>query len=413
MSLVVETWPINRLIPYARNPRRNDEQVDRMCGAIREFGFRIPVVAKSDGTVVDGHLRLKAARKLGLTEVPVALADELTDAQVKAFRILANQSANWADWDTELLKLELDDLQAVGFDMELVGFDEEELASLVQAEEVPPHDPDDVPETKVDVCTVLGDVWVLGDHRLICGSATEDGDLAKLMGDDRADMVFTDPPYNVNYSDKNRFLNTIGRPNCIQEPIQGDAHKSDEEIAEELWGPAFANMRAFAAPHCSIYVTAPQGGAHGVMMMMMMMRYWTLKHELVWVKNVAVLGRADYNYRHEPIFYGWADKHVFYGEGEFLTSVWEVPKPQKNDLHPTMKPTRLIENALRNSSKKGDIVLDVFGGSGSTLIACEETGRRARLVELEPHYCDVIVRRWQGVTGGRAVHAETGEEFGE
>lgn len=412
-QLVVETWPIDKLIPYARNPRKNDEQVDRMCGVIREFGFRIPIVAKSDGTVVDGHLRLKAAQKLGLQEVPVALADELTDIQVKAFRLLANQSANWAEWDMDLLKLELDDLKLVNYDIDLIGFDEEDLKLLEdegttqenpQADETP-----NVPEVPV---TQPGDVWLCGEHRLVCGDCTQRDTVALLMGQDFADLVFTDPPYNVNYSDKNRFLNAVCRGNHIQEPIQNDKNSSDEEAAEKVWEPAFANMRAFAQPHCSIYVTAPQGGAHGAMMMMMM-KHWTMRHELVWVKNNHVLGRADYFYKHEPILYGWADKHIFYGKGEFNTSVWEIPKPQKNDLHPTMKPVRLVVNAIQNSSKEGDIVLDVFGGSGSTLIACEETGRKARLVELTPHYCDVIIRRWQELTDKQAVHAVSGKTFDE
>ena len=410
--LKVEHWPVERLVPYARNPRRNDEQIDKMCAAIREFGFRIPIVAKSDGTVVDGHLRLKAAYKLGLKEVPVALADELTDTQVKAFRLLANQSANWAKWDTELLNLELNDLTLVDYDIGIIGFDEEDLKLLEDEGEGAQENPqtDEAPNVPDEPITRAGDVWLCGEHRLVCGDCTQRDIVALLMGQDLADLVFTDPPYNVNYSDKNRFLNAVCCGNRIQEPIQGDAHKTDEEVADKLWEPAFANMRAYAAPHCSIYATAPQGGAH-MMMMMMMMKHWTMRHELVWVKNNHVLGRADYFYKHEPILYGWADKHIFYGKGEFNTSVWEIPKPQKSDLHPTMKPVRLVVNAIQNSSKKGDIVLDVFGGSGTTLIACEETGRKARLVELSPYYCDVIVRRWQELTGKQAVHAVRGKKF--
>lgn len=410
--LKVEHWPVERLVPYARNPRRNDEQVDKMCAAIREFGFRIPVVATSDGTVVDGHLRLKAAHKLGLEKIPVALADDLSKTQIKAFRLLANQSANWAKWDTELLKLELNDLNLVDYDIGIIGFDEEDLRVLEDEGERAQENSqtDEAPDVSDEPITQLGDVWLCGEHRLVCGDCTQRDTVALLMGQDLADLVFTDPPYNVNYSDKNRFLNALCRGNRIQEPIQGDAHKTDEEVADKLWEPAFANMRAYAAPHCSIYVTAPQGGAH-MMMMMMMMRHWALKHELMWLKNNIVLGRADYNYKHEPILYGWADKHVYYGKGEFQNSVWEVPKPQKNDLHPTMKPIRLIINALLNSSKKGDIVLDAFGGSGSTMIACEETERKARLVELSPYYCDVIVRRWQELTGKQAVHAVHGKKF--
>lgn len=412
--LKVEQWPIERLIFYARNPRKNDEQVDRMASAIREFGFRIPVVAKSDGSVVDGHLRLKAAQKLGLKEVPVALADELTDAQVKAFRLLANQSANWAEWDTELLKLELEDLRELDYDLALTGFEPGELAELTGELDGAGGltDPDAVPdvvETEPHISTP-GDIWLLGKHRLMCGDSTDAGSVALLMAGQKADMVFTDPPYNVSYSDKNAALNAIGRGNRIQTPIEGDSAKSDEEAGEKLWKPAFANMRENAASHCSIYCTMPQGGAH-MMMMMMASASWQVKHELIWVKNNIVLGRCDYNYRHEPILFGWAETHKFYGNGEFMQSVWEVPKPQKSDLHPTMKPVLLVVNAIKNSSKEHDIILDLFGGSGSTLIACEQTGRVCRMMELDPHYCDVIVRRWQDFTGKKAVHESSGKTF--
>ena len=246
----------------------------------------------------------------------------------------------------------------------------------------------------------------------MCGDSTDAGSVALLMAGDKADMVFTDPPYNVSYSEKNAALNAICPFNRIETPIEGDSATSDEEAGEKLWKPAFANMRQNAAPHCSIYCTMPQGGAH-MMLMMMASASWQVKHELIWLKNNIVLGRCDYNYRHEPILFGWADTHKFYGKGEFSQSVWEIPKPQKSDLHPTMKPVPLIENALNNSSKAGDIVLDLFGGSGSTLIACEKTGRVCRMMELAPHYCDVIVRRWQDFTGQKATLESSGKTFDE
>ena len=207
-QLVVETWPIDRLIPYARNPRKNDEQVDRMCGAIREFGFRIPIVARSDGTVVDGHLRLKAAQKLGLQEIPVALADELTDAQVKAFRLLANRSANWAEWDLDLLKLELDDLKLVNYDIDLIGFDEEDLKLLEDEEKSrdTTSESDGVPDTNEEIVTEFGDIWICGNHKLICGDSSNTETLDKLMDGNLANCVFTDPPYGVAIGDKNKEL---------------------------------------------------------------------------------------------------------------------------------------------------------------------------------------------------------------
>ena len=418
-ELKVETWPIERCVAYARNPRKNDEQVDRMASAIREFGFRIPIVAKSDGSVVDGHLRLKAAQKLGLKEVPVALADELTEAQVKAFRLLANKSANWAEWETDLLKLELEDLQAMDFDLELTGFELPELDEILSAGDAGgtegQTDPDAVPEVQEEPVSRLGDVWLLGRHRLMCGDSTDAGAVAVLMNGKKADIVFTDPPYNVDYSGKAAALNAVDGGSRIEVPIEGDAAQSDEEAGEKLWFPAFVNARQNAKPHCSIYCTMPQGGAHMMMMMMMMMQKacWQVKHELVWLKNHIVLGRCDYNYRHEPLLFGWAEKHKFYGKGAFQSSVWEVPKPTQNKLHPTMKPVELIENALLNSSLEGQTVLDLFGGSGSTLIACEKTGRVCRMMELSPRYCDVIVRRWQEFTGQETMLEDGGKTFAQ
>ena len=415
-ELVIQTWPIDRLIPYARNPRKNDAVIDQMAASIREFGFRIPIVAKSSGEVVDGHLRLKAARKLGLSEAPVALADNLSPAQVKAFRLLANRSANWAEWDPELLKIELEDITDAGeVDVDLIGFTAEELEVLAPTDSgIAGADADNVPEVPDENSARVqaGEVWILGKHRLICGDCTKEETLRALMRDDSADMVFTDPPYNVDYSSKNEFLNRRDEGKRVQTPIMNDSFSSDSEISENVWKPAFTNMRKYAASHCSIYVTMPQGGAHMMMMTMMCAASWQVKHELVWLKNNIVLGRADYNYRHEPILFGWADKHIFYGMGKFKSSVWEIPKPHKSELHPTMKPVELVEEALLNSSRAGDIILDCFGGSGTTLIACEKTGRRARLCELSRCYCDVVIQRWQDFTGKTACRESDGEEFG-
>ena len=255
-----------------------------------------------------------------------------------------------------------------------------------------------------------GDIWLLGKHRVMCGDSTKEDEVSALMNGAKADMIFTDPPYNVNYSSKNVYLNAIAPGNRIQTPIENDSYTNDSEIAEKIWRPAFANMRSHAEPYCSIYCTMPQGGAH-MIMMMMASASWQVKHELIWLKNNHVLGRTDYLYKHEPILFGWAEKHRFYGKGEFNKSVWEIPKPQKNDLHPTMKPVRLIVNAVLNSSQEGEYILDLFGGSGSTLIACEQTGRACCMMELSPHYVDVIIRRWQTLTGDKAVHEKTGEIF--
>jgi site-specific DNA-methyltransferase (adenine-specific) len=207
----------------------------------------------------------------------------------------------------------------------------------------------------------------------------------------------------VNYADKNIFLNNADKGNHIQDDIENDHAGSDETAKNDLWLPAFKNMADNSADDCSIYVTMPQGGAHMMMMMSAQEAGWQVKHELIWVKNNHVLGRVDYLYKHEPILFGWKDKHKFYGNGEHTKSVWEIPKPQKSDLHPTMKPIALIANALLNSSQEGDNILDVFGGSGSTLIACEQLNRKCYMMEMSPKYVDVIIKRWEEYTGKKAV----------
>lgn len=414
-ELKVEQWPIDRLTPYARNPRKNEHAVPKMASLIKEFGFKVPIVARSDGSVVDGHLRLRAARHLGMETVPVVLADEWTEAQVKAFRIAVNKSAELAEWDTSLLALEIEDLKELDFDLELTGFELPELDEILgggaDGGREGQTDPDAVPEAQEEPVSRMGDVWLLGRHRLMCGDSTDAGSVALLMAGEKADMVFTDPPYNVDYSGKTATLNALDGGKRIETPIEGDAAKSDEEAGEALWYPAFANMRQNAQPHCSFYCTMPQGGTHGMMMMMMQKACWQTKHELIWLKNNIVLGRCDYNYKHEPILFGWADSHRYYGKGQFQSSVWEVAKPMQNKLHPTMKPVELIENALLNSSAEGDIVMDLFGGSGSTLIACEKTGRICRMMELSPRYVDVIVSRWQEFTGQEATLEDGGKTF--
>lgn len=411
MPLEIQYWDIDKLVPYVRNPRRNDDAVPKMAGLIKEFGFKVPVVIRSDGEVIDGHLQLKAARQLGMKQVPVVLADEWTPAQVKAFRLAVNRSAEWAEWDDDLLKLELDDLKLEDFDLELIGFED---VALDDGGTKGLTDPDEVPEMQEKPVTLQGDIWLLGKHRLMCGDSTDAGSVALLMAGKKADMVFTDPPYNVDYTGKNEFLSRYGKDLACPVPIEGDAAKSDEEAGEKLWFPAFANMFQNAKSCSSIYCTMPQGGAHGMMMMMMMAKAgWQVKHEIIWLKNNIVLGRCDYNYKHEPIIFGWAENHRFYGKGQFQSSVWEVAKPMQNKFHPTMKPVELIENALLNSSKAGDIVLDLFGGSGSTLIASEKTGRACRMMELSEHYCDVVIRRWQDFTGQEATLEGDGRTFAQ
>ena len=388
---------VDELIPYENNPRINNKAVEVVKQSLQEFKFQNPIIIDANNVIVCGHTRLLASKELGLTEVPCIVADDLTEEQIKAFRIADNSSAQVAEWDMDKLMKELD---SIDYDMSKYGRAEQmaEIEKIIEEnKEVEEDDfdctPPEEPKAK------LGDIYQLGNHRLMCGDSTKEEDVEKLMGGELADMVFTDPPYNVDYSSKNAFLNEADQGNRIQKDIAGDFGYTDEECGEKLWKPAFQNMRDNAKDCCSIYVTMPQGGAHMMMMMMMCAASWQVKHELIWVKNNHVLGRTDYFYKHEPILYGWAKTHKFYGKGEFDKSVWEIPKPQKSDLHPTMKPIRLIANCLQNNSLENNIVMDLFGGSGSTLIACEQLNRTCYMMELDPKYVQVIIERYIAFTG--------------
>lgn len=398
----VEMRPLSWLKPYEGNPRQNEEAVPALMESIRQFGFLVPIVANADGIILAGHTRQKAAERLGLEEVPVLIAADLDEVKQKAFRLADNKVGELADWDMKALKVEIDELTSLDFDLEPFGFEIEDEAEVTE---------DEAPEAEeVEHRCKPGEVWLLGDHRLMCGDSTSAEDVARLMGEERADMIFTDPPYNVAIGDKNKSLQGFAKAGRICENIANDKFDSDEECGEKLWLPAFTNMRAFADDACAIYVTMPQGGTHMMMMMMMMAEAgWQVKHELMWVKDSPTfsMGRLDYDYKHEPICYGWNKKHKFFGKGEQTKSVWEFPKPKKCDLHPTMKPMALVGNALKNSSTAGDVVLDLFGGSGTTLVACEQLGRRCRMMELDPKYCDVILARWETLTGRKAERDES------
>ena len=414
----LEHLPLDALVPYARNSRTHSpEQIAQVAASIREFGFTNPVLIDAQGGIIAGHGRVMAARQLGLAEVPCIRLPHLTDAQKRAYIIADNKLALNAGWDDELLALELRDLDALGFDLDLTGFDHDEISKLLdlelgEGEGEGQGDADAVPEARPDPISKPGDVWVLGRHRVMCGDSTDEASAFLLLEGQQTDMVFTDPPYGVSYADKNESLNKASKGNRIQTEIMNDHLQGDALGAFFL--AIFSTMAAVMKPGCPFYVCAPQGGEQMMMMMMMMKAGIPMRHELIWIKNNHVLGRADYHYKHEPILYGWKEGagHPWYGERDKF-STWHVDKPMQSKLHPTMKPVDLVEIALKNSSKRGDTVLDLFGGSGTTLIACEQNGRTARLMELDPRYCDVIVRRWQDFTGQRATHAETGDPFPE
>ena|SRR5665213_1856543 len=393
MDYNIELWSIEKLVFYARNPRKNDAAVDWMCASIREFGFKIPVLARSDGEVVDGHLRLKAAKKLAIAEVPVILCDEWTPAQVKAFRLMVNCSVAWADWDEDLLSLELIDLKLLDFDLSLTGFANGELADLLVAQDAAQGltDEDAVPELPETPISRLGDLWTLGNHRLLAGDATDIDAVAKLMAAAPADLVFTDPPYNVSYEGYTEERLTI----------KGDRMSAAD--FKQFLDAAFRSYRSGVKPGGSVYVCHSSSWQREFQNALESAGF-EVRCQIIWAKNTFAWGFVRYKFQHEPMFYCHiaGEKDPWYGD-KTQSTLWNEKKPAANRLHPTAKPVELIERALINSSKAGDVVADLFGGSGSTLIGCERRGRHARLMEIDPKYCDVIVRRWQEFTGRQAT----------
>jgi len=390
--LIFETWPIERCIGYARNPRKNDHAVDRVASAIREFGFRVPIVAKSDGTVVDGHLRLKAAAKLGLTEVPVILADDLTDAQIKAFRLSVNKVSEFAEWDVELLKLEFADLDAAGFDLTLTGFDLGEIEALTLDETEGLTDEDAVPDAPDVPVTVLGDVWLLGRHRLMCGDSTSIDAVERLMDGARIDLVHTDPPYGIGEKASvrtSRETNSIAKSNS-------NLHEFNDETADAA-RDAFALCAAMKIPR-QVWWGANHY-AHAVP---------ETANWLVWDKRVEEK-QKDVNSDCELAWVKskWASVRIFRHLWKGLIKASEHGQKR---VHPTQKPVALVEWVF-DYYKDVKTVLDLFGGSGSTLIASESQGKTCYMMEFEPHYCDLIITRWQNFTGQTATLEATGQPF--
>lgn len=399
-------WPVGKLIPYGRNPRKNDHVIEQMASAISEFGFRIPIIAKSTGEICDGHLRYKAALRLGLEQVPVILADDLTETQIKAFRILANRSATWADWDEDLLRLELEELKLDDFDLALTGFDADELLEIMAGEETITEgntDEDAAPEVPVNPVSKPGDVWIMGQHRLVCGDATLPHSYELLLAGQRAQMIWSDLPYNVNYA------------NSAKDKLRGK-HRPilNDNLGEGFYDFVFDAL-SLMLPVCdgAVYI-AMSSSELDTLQAAFRAAGGKWSTFIIWAKHTFTLGRADYQRQYEPILYGWpegASRH-WCGDRD-QGDVWNIKKPARNDLHPTMKPVELMERSIRNSSRPGDIVLDCFGGSGSTLIAAEKSGRRCFTMELDPKYCDVIVRRWQDFTGHKATSEDGRRAFDE
>jgi site-specific DNA-methyltransferase (adenine-specific) len=396
----VETWPITRVVPYGRNPRKNAAAMPGVVRSLKAFKFRQPIVVDAEGVIVVGHTRWAAAKQLGMTEVPVHVASDLTPAEVKAYRLADNKSNEAANWDAELLALELGDLKSTEVDLALTGFDDGELAALFSRTGVlSATDVDDVPALPKTPVTKLGDLITLGQHRLLCGDSTKAEDVARLMAGEHAGLLWTDPPYGVSYFGKT-----------------ADALEMANDDADGLLALLTAALTAVGpslVPGAPFYIAHPAGARSLDFAAAIAAAGWQIHQTLVWVKDSMVLGHSDYHYRHEPILYGYLPgpgrsgrgKHEgtrwFGGNAE--TSVFEIPRPKASPDHPTGKPVELVARHVGNSSQADDIVLEPFAGSGTTLIACERLRRRCRAMELEPAYCDVIVTRWEKVTGLKAT----------
>ncbi len=373
---------VAKLIPYVNNARtHNSQQILKLRSSLREFGFINPVIIDRDYNVIAGHGRILAAKEEGIREVPCVFVDYLTPAQKKAYILADNRMAMDAGWDEELLRVEIESLQGADFDIALTGFDEKDIAELFAGEDGDAEDDNfDVDsELKKPPVTKSGDVWLLGNHRLVCGDSTKEEPYAVLMDGKKANLVVTDPPYNVNYE------GSAGK-------IKNDNMENDKFYQFLL--DAFRNMEKVMAADGSIYVFHADTEGLNFRKAFLEAGFY-LSGTCIWKKQSLVLGRSPYQWQHEPCLYGWKKKgkHQWYSDRK-QTTIWEFDKPKKNGDHPTMKPIPLIAYPIKNSSMSNCIVLDPFGGSGSTLIACEQLGRICHTIELDEKYCDVIIKRY-------------------
>ena len=377
---------VEDLIPYVNNPRQNDQAVDAVASSIKNFGFKVPIVVDGSNEIVNGHTRLKAAKKLGLKEVPVIVADDLTPEQIKAFRLADNKVGEIAEWDEELLAIELEELSNLEFDMTEYGFDE--LDFDAEVEEIVEDDFDEeIPE---EPKAKLGDIYQLGRHRLMCGDSTDTHQVATLLDGNKADLLLTDPPYNVAYEGKGKEALTIKNDSKDGGEFHLFLYDAFCSAKDNLKSGASFYVWYASSEVVNFHTSLEEAG-------------FIVKQELIWNKNTMVLSRQDYHWKHEPCLYGWASggSHSWYSDRK-QTTVLNFDRPTVNKEHPTMKPIALFEYQIKNSSKSGDVVLDLFGGSGTTIMACEQNGRCGYLMELDPRYVDVIIRRWEDFTGEKA-----------
>jgi DNA modification methylase len=407
VHVVIENVNVSELVPYDKNSRTHtDQQINQIVKSIKEFGFTNPVLVDKDNGIIAGHARVQAAKKMGMASVPCIRLSNLTSAQKRAYVIADNKLALNAGWDSDALKFEITGLKDEDFDLSLTGFDQGEIEQiLIGNGNDGLTDQDAVPDVGEEPVTKTGDVWIMGDHRLICGDSTSAEDVNRLLDGGKADIVFTDPPYGVSIGSKNRFLNSFQKGGRNLTDIESDDMKP-EELKDKLLVPAFTVLKSILAENATVFLTAPQGGELGMMMMLMMKEAGLpVRHVLIWKKNAPTfsMGRLDYDYQHEPILLTWGKKHEYYGAGQHRTSVWEIDKPTSSKEHPTMKPVELYVNAYLNNSKAGDIAYEPFSGSGTAFIASEKVGRKCRGIEISPHYCDVIIKRWEEFSGRKAI----------
>ena len=393
----VDLMPVERLVPYARNPRRNDGAVDAVAASIREFGFRVPVVVDEQLTVLAGHTRLKAARKLGLAQVPVHIAAGLSEAQKKAFRIADNRVGEIAEWDNDMLALELEDLRMADFDLGTLAFDEGEVERIMAEASATTEgltDPDDAPEPQAEAITKPGDVWVMGRHRIVCGDSTVQTDVDRALNGVRPHLMVTDPPYGVEY-DPTR--------------TSGNAKKAGKVLNDDRadWREAWALFPGDVA-----YVWHADLRAREVVESLEACEF-TMRAQIIWAKDRMTLGRGHYHFQHEPCWYAVRKAGTgHWGGGRDKTTVWNIKAREDGGHgHGTQKPVECMKRPIENNSQAGDAVYEPFSGSGTTIIAAEMTGRACHAIELSPQYVDVAVRRWQQFTGQKAMLEATGEAF--
>lgn len=378
---------ITELTPYKTNARTHSaEQIEKIGESIKEFGFINPVLIDGDGEIIAGHGRVAAAELIGMDKVPTLLVDHLTEAQKRAYIIADNRLAEDASWDEDILKIELTELAEMDFNIELTGFgfdfidDEEAEVAEDDFDEEPPEEPK----------AKLGEIYRLGEHRLMCGDSTKTEDVERLMGGCKADLFLTDPPYNIGYEGKTKDALTI----------ENDSMSREDFL--QFLSDAFALASDHLVDGGVFYIWHPESESMSFLQACERVG-WQIRQVLIWNKNNFTLGRQDYQWKHEPCIYGWKDGAAHYwGSDRSQTTVLDFDRPSRSAEHPTMKPVELIAYQVKNSSESGDTVLDLFGGSGSTLIACEQLGRRCYMMELDPKYVDVIISRWETFTGGKA-----------